>query len=160
MFQPFSYILVPIDFSEHSLLALRLADTMARGFGAELHLVHVVERSPYEYYAAQGFMPEIPPFPVVNGQLMDLDALKANMKDRLAKLAEAGRGGPCTVEVRYGHPVEEILAAAKERDCNLMVICTHGRTGLSRLVMGSVAERIVRLSPIPVLSVRGQGIKD
>jgi nucleotide-binding universal stress UspA family protein len=152
-------ILVPIDFSEHSLFALGYADTFAKEFGAEMVLAHVVERTPYEIYAAQGFLPDVPLYPLVNNQLLDLDYIKAETKKQLDKLAGEARGGPCQTDVRDGNPVEAILDAAKSHQCDLLVICTHGRTGLSHLLMGSVAEKIVRLAPIPVLSVRAKHLK-
>ena len=153
-------ILVPIDFSEHSLYALGYADTFAKEFESHIVLVHVVERTPYEIYAAQGFLPDVPLYPLVNNQVLDIDYIKAETKKQLDKLAADKRGGPCTAIVLDGHPVEKILEAGKAQKCDLVVICTHGRTGLSHLVMGSVAEKIVRMSPIPVLSVRAQHLKD
>jgi nucleotide-binding universal stress UspA family protein len=152
-------ILVPIDFSEHSLYALDYADIFAREFHAELVLVHVVERTPYEIYAAQGVLPDVPMYPLINNQLVDPEFVKAETKKQLDKLAGERRGGPCTTEVRDGHPVDQVLKAAQDQRCDLIVICTHGRTGLSHLVMGSVAEKIVRLSPIPVLSIRAKHLK-
>jgi universal stress protein A len=153
-------ILVPIDFSNHSLFALTYADTFAKELGAEMVLVHVVERTPYEIYAAQGFLPDVPLYPLVNNQLLDLEYIKTETKKQLDKLASDRRGGPCKTVVLDGHPVDQILEAAKTHKCDLLVICTHGRTGLSHLLMGSVAEKIVRLSQIPVLSVRAQHLKD
>jgi len=153
-------ILVPIDFSDHSLFALSYADAFAKEFKAELVLAHVVERTPYEIYAAQGVLPDVPMYPLVNNQLVDPEYLKAETKKQLDKLAAEKRGGPSSVEVRDGHPVEELLKVAEDHKCDLIVICTHGRTGISHLVMGSVAEKIVRLSPIPVLSIRAQRLRD
>jgi nucleotide-binding universal stress UspA family protein len=152
-------ILVPIDFSAHSLSALGYADTIAKELGAELVLVHVVERTPYEMYAAQGVLPDVPMYPLVNNQLIDPEYIKAETRKQLDKLAGEKRGGPCTTDVRDGHPVDELLKAAKDHRCDLIIICTHGRTGLSHLVMGSVAEKVVRLSPVPVLSIRAKPLK-
>ena len=152
-------ILVPIDFSEHSLYALSYADTFAKEFGAEMVLAHVVERTPYEIYAAQGFLPDVPLYPLVNNQLLDLDYIKAETKKQLDKLAGESRGGPCQTDVRDGNPVEALLEIAKSHKCDLLVICTHGRTGMSHFLMGSVAEKIGRLASIPLLSVRAQHLK-
>lgn len=156
----FKKILVPIDFSEHSLRALDYADVLAREFNAQLILVHVVERSPYEIYAAEGFLPDVPQYPAVNGRVLDPDYIRAETQKQLDRLAAAGRGGPCLTESRFGYPVDEVLAAVEQYGADLLVICTHGRTGLSHLVMGSVAEKLVRLSPIPVLSIRAAGLKE
>jgi nucleotide-binding universal stress UspA family protein len=160
MVEPFGHLLVPVDFSEHSLNALRVADGLARETGARMHLVHVLERWPYEFYGAEGMVLDAPSYPVINGQVYDMEAIQRDVTKQLAKLAAENRGGPCTSNVRIGHPVEGILAEAKEKGCTAIVICTHGRTGLYHLVMGSVAEKIVRLSPVPVLSIRATGIGD
>jgi nucleotide-binding universal stress UspA family protein len=156
----FKKILVPIDFSEQSLLALNYADLLAKEFKAQMILVHVVERSPYEMYAAEGFLPNVPIYPTVNNRVLDQDYILEETKKQLDQLAAAGRGGPCVTESRFGYPVEEVLAAAKLHRADLLVICTHGRTGLSHLVMGSVAEKLVRLAPIPVLSIRVGALND
>jgi len=152
-------ILVPIDFSEHSLYALDYAASIAQDAKAELVLVHVVERTPYEVYSAQGILPDVPMYPLVNNELMDPEYVQNETKKQLDKLALKHRAVATTVVV-VGHPVEELLAAAKAQKCDLIVICTHGRTGLPHLVLGSVAEKIVRLSPIPVLTLRAAHLKD
>ena len=156
MFDAFSKLLIPVDFSEPSLAALRMGDTIAKAFGSKMHLLHVVERSPYEVYAAEGVLPIDPGLPVVNGQVWDAESIKKAMLGQLEQLAAQSRGGPCTVEVREGNPAAEILASAKSHQCSAIVICTNGRTGLSHLMMGSVAEKVVRASPIPVLTIRAQ----
>jgi len=156
----FSKILVPIDFSASSLHALEFADTLAKALGAQMILIHVVERSPYEIYAAEGFFAQVPSYTTVDNRVLDEDYIREETQKQLDKIAAAGRGGPCVAESRFGNPVEEVLAAAKQYGADLLVICTHGRTGLSHLVMGSVAEKLVRLAPIPVLSIRAEGLKD
>lgn len=151
---PFAKIVVPIDFSEHCQRALRLADVLAASAKGSIHLVHVVEANPWAYYAAQGVLGEGMVFPTPNGMPLDANSIKAELERELEAMAKAKRGGPCTFEVRTGHAVDEILAAADEQDASLIAICTHGRSGLAHLTIGSVAERVVRYSPIPVLTTR------
>jgi universal stress protein A len=154
MYAPFARVLVPIDFSEHSLRALKLADNLVRGANGSVHLVHVVEENPWTFYAAQGVLGEGSVYPAPNGLALQLDTIKAAMVKELAALAPTVRNAPCTYEVRSGHAVDEILLCAGEQDASMIVICTHGRTGLAHLTMGSVAERVVRYSGVPVLSTR------
>ena len=160
MYIPFARLLVPIDFSVHSLRALRLADTLVRGANGSVHLVHVVEQNPWAFYAAQGVLGEGSVYPSVNGVAMDLDSLKAEVVKELAPVASTVRNAPCTYEVRAGHAVDEILSAAGEQEATMIVICTHGRSGLAHLTIGSVAERVVRYAAVPVLSTRFEMPKD
>jgi universal stress protein A len=138
-------ILVPVDFSAHSVKALRYAVRFAEQFGAALVLVHVAE--PVRY-------PEsiiIPPaMEEANHELVK------RTRAALAKFA-AKQVPPrlaCKNLVRLGAAYEEIAAAAREMDADLIVIATHGHTGLKHLVLGSTAERVVRHAPCPVLTVR------
>ena len=138
-------ILVPVDFSDFSVKALKYAVRFAEQFRSELILVHVVK--PVHY-------PEsiiIPP------------AMETANQERL-KLARtavtefAKRQVPAGVEstslARLGQPFAELTAAARECEADLIVIATHGHTGLKHLFLGSTAERVVRLAPCPVLTVR------
>lgn len=144
----FSRILVPIDFSETSLHALRLAVRLAGNGKAKLTLLHV----------------GVTPLPVVGDSWLPNSAeiysqWQAQLADeqthalkRVARQEIPGEVEFCTV-VRDGFAPDEILIEAKTGDHDLVVIATHGRTGLERVVMGSVAERVIRSCPVPVLSV-------
>jgi nucleotide-binding universal stress UspA family protein len=154
-------VLVPIDFSTNSIKAKEYADAVAREWHAEVELLHVVERSPYEVYQQRGFLQDVPLYhmpgdaaPAVNQRFIIRDVIEETRQE-LQRIAGSETGIKYRVEVRHGHAVEEILAEISSYHPGLVVLCTHGRTGLSHLVLGSVAEKIVRLSPVPVLSVRG-----
>jgi len=136
-------ILVPIDFSENSESALEVARSLAQAFGAALHLVHV-------YPATAYVAPPLVPGPVLVGQFRD-QSQKA-FDDYLARVRrEAGPGVQGTL--LEGVPHAEILQLARESGCDLIVMGTHGRTGLEHLLMGSVAERVLRTASVPVLTV-------
>jgi len=154
-------ILVPIDFSTSSLKAKAYADQIAKDMKAEVELLHVVERSPYEVYQERGFLQDVPLYqlpgdapPAAQQKFIIKDVLEETRQE-LQKIAKAESGVKYRTEVRHGHAVEEILAEIGSYKPSLVVICTHGRTGLTHLVLGSVTEKIVRLSPVPVLTVRG-----
>jgi nucleotide-binding universal stress UspA family protein len=144
-------IMVPIDFSNHSLTALKFARTIASQFDAEIELVHVVERSPYEVYQKNGFQKSVPfyePFgaaaPTAKPDIIIRDLLEET-RNQLRDLMD--RKEKFQVEVRHGHVAEELLCEIDHYRPDLVVVCTHGWTGLKHLVMGSVAEKLVRLSP-------------
>lgn len=136
-------ILVPTDFSTHSDAAVRYGVELANRFDAELHLLHTVERVPAFY--GEGFA--APP---------ETEADLANAAT--AKLAELPEQiSPQTVVVRkvvIGSPFPEILKYAEENDIDLIVLGTHGHGALARVLLGSVAEKVVRKSPCPVLTLR------
>jgi universal stress protein A len=139
-------ILCPIDFSPTSQRALAVAVSMARRFGAELELLHV-----YQTPAAPGASGSASSAArAVSGHLA------AAHSELLRWCKEANPGGEVTSRARVidGTPHVEILRAAKSGTYDLVVMGTLGRTGLTRLVLGSVAERVVRESPCPVLTVR------
>ena len=137
-------IVVPIDFSRPSNDALRYAIRLADQFGAVLRLVHVVEPAP--------FLNDLP-----NVALIRSDAEIANAaKVKLQAIAQDDIDEliPVYPEVRIGKPYQEIVAAAKVGDADLIVIATHGYTGLKHALLGSTTERVVRHAHCPVLVVR------
>jgi universal stress protein A len=147
MIQIFRRVLCPIDFSEHSLAALDLALKIAQRNDAMLYLLNVAPMPA----GAAGFQPvPMDPYPY----------LEKDGRKRLEKLA---RERISTV-VRYetlvvsGDPAELVLNAARDLDADLIVIGTHGRKGLSHLVLGSVVERVVRESPTPVLTAHSTAV--
>ena len=138
-------ILVPSDFSECSEEALRYGLELARRFDAELHLLHVVQDPLTQPWAAEGF--SVPLFEVV-------DEWQKQAADRLkASVPEADRGRVTVVSV-VATPYAEILDYANAHKIDLIVMGTHGRGGVSHMLLGSIAERIVRRAPCPVLTVR------
>ena len=142
-------ILVPTDFSIPSEEAVDYAAAIAARFGATVHLIHVV----HDPMAAQGaWEVYLPDSPHVR------ETRHRDAKDRLWSIASSHEtaGVRMTSEVRFGSPMEEILAAATAYGCDLIVMGTHGRTGLPHLLLGSIAERVIRTAPCPVLAVRQQ----
>jgi nucleotide-binding universal stress UspA family protein len=140
-------ILAPTDFSDNSIPALRYAAELAEKFAAELVLLHVVQDMTLVLPDA------VMPTPVA---APDLDEMTAAARAGLARLVadlNLARLNPAT-EVRIGTPAVEIDAAAKDLKADLICVSTHGRTGLAHLLLGSVAEKILRHAPCPVLVVR------
>ena len=140
-------ILVPRDFSPHAERAFGYATTLAQRFGATLGLVHVVE-DPFVTGAwnAEVYVPNVAEL---------LEGLIADAKQQLATLSHSATALGVTAEtaVITGRPAHAIVEHAKEGGFDLIVMGTHGRTGLSHIVMGRVAERVVRNAPCPVLTV-------
>ena len=138
-------ILAPTDFSECSKQAVACAYELAQTFGAKLVLLHVVEELP----SYIGFIPPA-------GAAMLLEDLESQARlDLIEVLPEAEAAGvEVTRQVVMGSPAHEIVEVATAEKVDLIVIATHGRTGLSHLVMGSVAERVVRTALCPVMTIR------
>ena len=136
-------ILCPVDFSESSDAALDLASKLARENGAKLFIVHVEEN----------------PAVVHPGLFGGLPPATWKEKHKLSKTL------PSATEVRFEHdllvgdPAEEIVAFAKRKDVDLIVMGSHGLTGIIRILMGSVAEGVVRRSPVPVLTLKANANK-
>jgi universal stress protein A len=140
-------ILVPTDFSDCALPAVRYAAELADKFSAELILLHVIPDTVLALPDA--VMPTPAP-------MADLNALTDAGKQGLANLIKAEKleSRHPRPEVRIGSPTAEIIAAAKELHADLVCIGTHGREGISRVLLGSVAEHVLRQAPCPVLTVR------
>ena len=139
---PIKTILYPTDFSGPSEYALQVACSLARDYGAKLVVLHV----------------DMPP--VTMGEVissMDPEEYKEKLWAEFRRLETSEPGiRDLRVETKLveGNPAKEILRTANEIKPELIVMGTHGRTGLSRLLMGSVAEEVVRKSPFPVLTVK------
>ena len=146
----FTRVLVPTDFSAPSDAALEYARTVARRFGASLHLLHVPEDPYRAMYSAEVFVPEIEG---LREEILD------NALNRLQHLVTPQDLGELhtTIDAVIGTPAWSIVEYAGAHDIDLIVMGTHGRGGMSHLVMGSVAERVVRTAPCPVLTVRQPG---
>ena len=131
-------ILVPVDFSEGSKKALAYAVCFARQFDAELALLHVVQPYP--------LMPEMPQ--------VDIETVEDARKELKLLRLTLGDAAKATSLVRTGTPHNEIARVAQELGADLIIIGTHGHTGLTRVLLGSTAERVVRHAACPVLVVR------
>ena len=137
-------ILVPVDFSDSSARALRHAAKRAAQSGGSLIIVHVV---PADY----GWLG------IGREELRDLDrSLQRQAADRLRTFADENVSDELAaeLEVRVGQPAGEILAAARASKCDSIVLSTRGLTGLDRYLIGSVADRVARLAPCPVVLLR------
>ena len=139
-------ILCPTDFSEGSLQALSAATDIAAKLGAELSIVHVVP--------IMSTLPTDPNFVFEVHQRQD--SLFGEMEKRLYEVARESKdkGILGRVFVGHGDAAAEIVRVAKERSVDLIVVSSHGRTGLGRILFGSTAEAIVRHAPCPVLVVK------
>lgn len=141
-------ILFSTDFSAPSRHALEYAVALTEKFGAELHVLHVVEEptlpvhgSKYAWAVGDDIVPKI-----VDQAKLEL-ALAVPEHHLLAIDRRLVR------EIRVGHPVTEIVNYAEQKEMDLIVIGTHGRSGISHLLLGSVAEKVVRLAKCPVFSI-------
>jgi nucleotide-binding universal stress UspA family protein len=132
-------VLFPTDFSAAADQALHVALTLARDHGAKVVLLSVP-----------------PPIPPVEGYVPDQDVeqLSREAAERLQVLADGISSVPVETRVMVGAPGAAIVAAAKEYQADLIVMGTHGRTGLTRLLLGSVAEHVLRHAACPVLTVK------
>jgi nucleotide-binding universal stress UspA family protein len=137
---PIRAILHPTDFSDRSKFAFGLACSLARDYGARLVVLHVAE--PPMAVAGEGVLMLPPAF--------DLEPLR----EQLQQLRPEDPKLPAEHRLVQGDAATEILRVAEEAKCDLIVMGTHGRTGLGRLLMGSVAEQVVRKASCPVLTVK------
>lgn len=144
----FDDILIPTDGSKTSQVALETGIEMARLMGSEVTGLYVMDNSAYAAFPGE----------------LEWDAIK----DMLAQESEAAladveaaceeHGIACQVQVREGHPADEILSAAEDHD--LVVMGTHGRSGLEHLLLGSVTEKVIRHATCPVLVIRSHEDED
>jgi nucleotide-binding universal stress UspA family protein len=142
---PFRRILCATNFDPASDRALKLAEDLARKTGALLTLVHVYD-APVYAYSGVPFMPIVDAAPAIEKAAQG--ALDAAVTDVRARIPEV------RCALRRGQAWEEILKEATEGHADLVVLGTHGRRGLPHAILGSVAEKVVRLCPVPVLTVR------
>lgn len=138
-------ILVPIDFSEPSQQALHYARPFAEQFGASLTLLHVME--PVSYPADFGYLPAMPQ----EAETQRLNELEDRLREMAAKL---GTTVPLNCTVRIGRVWKEVVDMAKAQNTDLIIVATHGYTGLKHALLGSVAEKVLRHAPCPALVVR------
>lgn len=141
-------ILVPTDFSVQADAALTYAIGLASKFGATVTLVHVFD----DPFGAGG---------VYSGEYMPIpaemrDEMLADLRRRLAEAVARGGHSEVTTQLLVGPIAKTIVGAAREHGADLIVMGTHGRSAVAHLLLGSVAERVVRTAPCPVLTVRPQ----
>jgi nucleotide-binding universal stress UspA family protein len=143
---PIQHILVPFDFSPYAEQALAYAIGLAQKLQARLTLLHVKDTMSWGVAQAEATIP-----PSVWQQLEA--SLAEGMEEPLARVHEAALQGETVIA--EGVPFQAIIDTARDKGVDLIVMGTHGRTGLTHVLMGSVAEKVVRLAPCPVLVTRG-----
>ena len=148
-----SQILAPTDFSEHSSHALGYAADLARRFGAKLLLLHVVATEALESISKA----HVPVHPV------DLvyENLRQEVREQYIEYValDVRKAVETEILIFPGVPFLEIVHVARLKGVDLIVMATHGRTGLSHALMGSVTEKVIRKAPCPVLSIRPVGVE-
>jgi universal stress protein A len=142
-----SRILAPTDFSDHSGHALRYARTFADRWNAELHLLNVIEPAVFPTEAG------LTPMGMLNLDT-ELTAASERAMQELLNREELVGAQRIVTAIGHGRASGSIIEYAREHSIDLIVIATHGRTGLEHLLFGSTAERVVRESPCPVLTIR------
>jgi universal stress protein A len=172
-------ILVPIDSSDHSALALQWGISLAQKYGAQLLLLHVIPRA-VEEVSTQGHGAHLHVDPPMEGTTLPYFSYEEELRQGLAarsrlsppetvlidyvektetELADLVRSHladpeSATAKVTVGKPAEEILQVARDEAVDLIVMGTHGRTGLRHVLLGSIAETVVRTAPCPVFTVK------
>jgi universal stress protein A len=145
----FKKILVPLDFSDYTDEIMNVAALIAEKFGSTIHLLHVIPNmdyfTPYESF--------LPPENLVN---LQRDVEREVGKDMEA-VAKSAKGITVTKAIHTGVAVLEIIDYVRTEKIDLVVMGTHGRGGLEHILLGSVAEKVVRKSPCPVLTIRPAG---
>jgi nucleotide-binding universal stress UspA family protein len=136
------HILAPTDFSASANQAVTVAFELAQTFGAKLSLLHVIE---VPTYAIEVALPQ--------------EALERDARRALARLLPAADAAHVDVTrlVDIGVPYQKIVETVTAEQVDLIIMATHGRTGLGHLILGSVAEHVVRLAPCPMLTIRPPG---
>lgn len=143
-------ILCPVDFSESLELAVKYAASLASLFGAKLHLLHVVEH----LHGHEHFL-----ILALTSQEI-AEKMKTQAQEQLSRFtSQLDEGSGIEAEVREGKAFVEIIKMAREESIDLIVMGSHGRTGLPHILIGSVAERVIRKAPCPVLIVKTKGRK-
>jgi nucleotide-binding universal stress UspA family protein len=142
----FERILFPTDFSDHAAHAQRYAMSLAKQYGADLHIIHVVQL--FSYVVDFGM-----------DNTTQYESVQNSLKEMMDKLLSdlADEPYPITGEVVQGDPVKEIITCARNDNSDLIILGTHGRAALEHVLLGSIAEKVVRKAPCPVLTVRMPG---
>lgn len=143
---PYLNILVPVDFSPHAEKALRYGVALAKNFEASLRLLHVLEKpvQPAHYQLDENALARLQP---------DIESrTQQAMREMVGKLAP--KGLDYTMACALGRPYSEIVHDAEQNDSDLIVLGTHGLSGLQQFFLGSTAAKVVRRAPCPVLTVK------
>jgi nucleotide-binding universal stress UspA family protein len=146
----FLRILSPVDFHENSLAALEYTAALARQYGAMVYLLHVVPPPEKRHLYSDVYRSK-------EGERFDPAQVEQVATEKLQDLARARLGNEIRYEIltRVGEAATVVLATAEAVEAELIVMATHGRTGIAHFFLGSVAERVVREARCPVLTIRG-----
>ena len=142
-------ILVPVDFSNHSQKALSYASEIAQSYNAQLQVLHIIEETMYPAFSVTG-----------KSSIFDLvPGIKDDSRKRIEKMLQEFVSDKLKskVFVRGGRAANDIIKFAKENSTDLIVIATHGLTGLEHMLLGSVTEKVVRMAHCPVFTVKAFG---
>ena len=142
-------LLVPVDFSEHARLALIYAKDLARRFDARIDLLHVVEHTLQPGFYNTGLV-------TAHDLEPEMEARIREHLERFYREAPGAAADPYCFVV-HGHAAVQIAEHAREQETDLIVIATHGLTGLEHFFLGSVTEKVVRTAPCPVFTAKGFG---
>jgi nucleotide-binding universal stress UspA family protein len=143
---PIQHILAPFDFSPYADQALAYAIELAQTLQARLTLLHAIDTTPLGMAESAALRPP--------SYWVELETgIAEGMEEPLARVHQAGLQGETAIV--QGVPFQTIIETARDKGVDLIVMGTHGRTGLTHVLMGSVAEKVVRLAPCPVLVTRG-----
>jgi nucleotide-binding universal stress UspA family protein len=150
-------VIVPLDGSELAESALPPAREIAQAVNAELVLVRAVEVPPTAYYRTEDVPPIAEPFiPSYDEVVADLEREAREYLDAKAKVLRGEGAGKVRVEILIGDAAEEIIKLARDTTGSLIAICTHGRSGVKRWVLGSVTEKVVHHGDSPILVIRAR----
>ncbi|HAS18298.1 MAG TPA: universal stress protein [Nitrospiraceae bacterium] len=142
----FGKILFPTDFSESAENASRYALSLAKKYGSKVYVIHVIE--PFTYTTEFGLD--------FSAQLKEMEASARRLLDDVAASIKKNNLDVESVLIT-GEPFVEIIKYARKEQVDLIVMATHGRSGIEHMLMGSVAEKVVRKSPCPVLTIKKSG---
>lgn len=143
-------LLIALDFSSCAEKVAREGADLAKQLGARVCLLHVVAPTP-----GVGLHTRLP----IHGEITAREYLQRSTEERLARFAErlgSGAAEPARVAVRFGEPATEIVGYARETAAAMIVMGTHGRTGVARALYGSIAADVVRTADVPVVTLRAQ----
>ena len=138
-----SHVVVPVDFMANTNILVEYANSMAKTFSASLHFVHVVSVPEADTMVGIPFAAEYKKNMLADGQAKMTDLIEENSKKKVIS--------NCTGEVVTGDPADKIVKVAEKKDSDLIIIGTHGAKGLEKILLGSVAERVLKRAHCPVL---------
>ena len=142
-------ILVPVDFSDHSKKAISYAKEIASAYNAQLQLLHIIEETLHPAYSLSG-----------KSSVFDLyPNIKEESRKQIEDMLRKSKGPEVSSEIfiKGGHAANDIIEFAKNNSSDLIVIATHGLSGIEHLLLGSVTEKVVRMAPCPVFTVKAFG---